>query len=175
VSSTELSVDVDVLDSVPAKTMLRLIEQAQKARKYAALFQSTVQRLAPLFRQFEVLDVDLEFSLRNGDIDLIFTGDAQRLRQVWAELRRNGYNTESRPKRGDITFHAYWDQEGFSRIWMMFSSSVCKRVQVGTRMVEQPIYETRCGEELPALEEQSGETVPVVAAAPNASAGDIPF
>jgi hypothetical protein len=33
---------------------------------------------------------------------------------------------------------------------MSFSSTACRRVQVGVQMVEQPIYEVQCGE-LPEL------------------------
>ena len=45
-------------------------------------------------------------------------------------------------------------EEGLSRFWMQFTSSVCKRVQVGTKTVEQPIYEVQCGA-LPDLIEEA--------------------
>lgn len=169
--SSEISIDVDMLDQLPAKTMLRLIELAQAAQKHNALFQKTVRTLAPLFRQLEVLDVTLTFNLGDGDINLTFTGDGERLRQVWSELRRNGYNCATHPKKGDTTFYGWWQQEGVSQIWMNFSSSVCRRVQVGTKMVEQPIYETQCGE-LPALEEI--EAAPALRP-PAPSLEEIPF
>lgn len=171
-SSTEVSLDVDMLDSVPAKTMLRLIELAQNAQKHNLLFQTTVRSLAPLFRQFEVLDVTLTFDLGGGDITLSFTGDGERLRQVWSELRRNGYKCATHPKKGDTTFYGWWRQEGFSNLWMNFSSSVCRRVQIGTKMVEQPVYETQCGEGLPELEEI--EAAPALPS-PAPAIEDIPF
>jgi hypothetical protein len=32
------------------------------------------------------------------------------------------------------------------RIWLAFSSTVCRRVKIGTKTVEQDVYETVCDE-----------------------------
>lgn len=146
-----VSIDVDMLDQVPAKTMLKLVERTQSAKRYAELFHLTVRQFAPLFRRLEELDIDLSFGMQDGDINVSFTGDGERLKTVWAELRRNGFEPAFRPKKGETEFSTFFQQAGFSQIWFRFSSTVCKRVQVGTHMVEQPIYETRC-DELPELE-----------------------
>lgn len=169
--STELVIDIDVLEYLPAKTMLKLVEQSQKVKKYSALFQTTVKQQPALFRRLEELDIDLEFSFREGDINLSFTGDGARLGEVWAELRRSGYAPNCRPKKGDATFYTHWLKEGMATFWMSFSSSVCRRVQVGTQMVEQPIYETQCGK-LPELDlETPKPTLTVI----EGGADDIPF
>jgi len=47
-----------------------------------------------------------------------------------------------------------------------FTSTVCKRIKVGTKLVEQPIYETQCGADLSTvdlkeLESPSHAVVPV--------------
>lgn len=154
--STELVIDIDELEYLPAKTMLKLVEQSQKVKKYTALFQATVKQLPQLFRRLEEMDIDIGFCLRSGDIDMAFTGDGERLRQVWAELRKNGYTPNCRPKKGDSTFYTHWLKDGVATFWMNFSSSVCRRVQVGTQTVEQPIYETHCGE-LPELEAEAAK------------------
>lgn len=151
-----VSIDVDMLDQVPAKTMLQLMEKQQRAKKFLDLFHSTLRQFTPLFRQLEHLDIDLRFNMDDGDIHLSFTGNGERLKTVWAELRRNGYEPAFRPKKGENNFSTFFEQEECSRIWFSFSSTVCKRVQVGTRTVEQPIYETRC-DELPELEGPSQE------------------
>lgn len=151
-----VSVDLDMLEQLPAKTLLRLLEQRQATAKNFALISSTVQELSPLFRFLEEQDIDARFDLTGGWIDVQFTGDGQRLGRVWGELRRTGYKTEHRPKKGDTTVSTYWSREGYARIWMMFSSSVCKRVQVGTETKEVPVYQTVC-DELPGIEQLESE------------------
>ena len=123
-----------------------------------------------LFRWLEDREIEPRFDLSDGYVTLSFTGDGERLRSVWVELRRIGYTPNSRPEKGATTYHAFWEHPGeYAKIFMHFSSSVCKRVQIGTEMKEVPIYETQCGE-LPALELL--ETAPVISAAPSE---EIPF
>jgi hypothetical protein len=162
--------DAEELEYLPAKTLLRLVEQAQKAKKHAALFQLTVKAYPDLFRRLEELDIEPDFCVRSGDINLNFSGDGLKLAEVWKVLRRAGYKTELHPKKGESTFYTYWKQEGFATFWMNFSSSVCRRVQVGTKMVETPIYETQCGE-LPDMIEAPGTAVVTAEEMSN----DIPF
>lgn len=152
-----IDVEVEVLDYLPAKTMLKLVEHSQKVSKSLKDFKRTVKELGTLFRSLEELDIDLQFNPDGEYIALMFTGDGERLKRVWGELRRNGYKTTSHPAKGDTTFYAFWEREGYARLFMNFSSSMCKRVQVGTKMVEQPIYETQCGE-LPELDVEAPAT-----------------
>lgn len=146
-----VAIDVDMLDTVPAKSMLQLVERTQNAKKFAALFHSTLTAHAALFRAFEAMDIDVRFNLSDGDITVAFTGNGERLKSVWAEFRRNGFDPSSRPAAGSTGHACFWNKAGAAPFFMNFSSSVCRRVQVGTKMVEQPIYETKC-EELPPLE-----------------------
>jgi hypothetical protein len=141
----------EVLEYLPAKTLLKLVEQAQKVKRWTTEFQLTVRSFPALFRRLEELDIDPIFSLANGDINLAFTGDGIKLSEVWKALRTAGYQPNSRPEKGNSTFYTGWCQQGYSRIWMSFSSAVCRRVKVGTKMVEQDIYEVQCGE-LPEIE-----------------------
>jgi hypothetical protein len=145
--NAQLSViEPEALEYLPAKTLLRLIERSQSASKNCKAFQQTVKQVPELFRTFEEMDLDVGFCLDNTWISLSFSGDGPRLAAVWRVLRRHGFNTSARPVKGDTTFHAFWKREGQAEIFMSFSSSMCRRVQVGTRMVEQPVYETQCGE-----------------------------
>lgn len=169
--NTELILDVDTLEYLPGKTILKLVEHSQKVSKALKEFKITLSGVSPLFRTFEEMDIDLQFIPNGGYIAFSFTGDGERLAAVWKELRRNGYKNDCRPKKGDTTFYAFWHREGYANLFMNFSSSLCKRVQVGTKMVEQPIYETQCGE-LPELEVDSNSTSAVAAAD---SDSDIPF
>jgi len=151
--NTEVSLDVDFIEGLPAKTMLQLIEKAQATQKNLTRFRETVRLRTSLFRRLEELDIDLTFNAENEYIVMRFTGDGKRLGDVWGELRRAGYTVQSRPEKGETEFNAFWRQEGLAEILMLFSSSVCRRVKVGTRTVVQDVYETQCGE-LPVLEER---------------------
>jgi len=161
-------IEPEPLEHLPAKTLLRLVEQQQKAAKNGKMFKATVTAFPELFRSFEEMDIDPTFDVGNAWINLSFAGDGDRLKAVWGLLRRAGFNTTSRPKKGDTAFNAFWSQDGYGDIFMMFSSTLCRRVQVGTEMKEVPIYETQCGE-LPEIE--APNTQVVVAEETN----DIPF
>jgi hypothetical protein len=165
--NTEINIiEPEQLNYLPAKTLLRLVEQSQKMAKNAKLFRHTVTTLPELFRAFEELDLSLSFNLDNEYMNLSFAGDGEKLKTVWGLMRRNGFNTTQRPKKGETTFNSFWAQEGYAEIFMMFSSTLCKRVKVGTKMVEQDIFETQCGD-LPEIEAEDKHVAEVV--------DDIPF
>lgn len=151
-------IEPEQLEYVPAKTLLRLIERSQNASKNSKAFQKTVKEVPELFRAFEALDLDIGFNLDNSYITVSFTGDGDKLTAVWRALRRYHYNTTARPVKGDTTFNAFWSRDGQAEIFMMFSSSMCRRVQVGTKTVEVPVYETQCGE-LPEIEPPANAVV----------------
>lgn len=152
-------IEAETLEYLPAKTLLRLIEKQQKAAKRFKEFKSVVGAFPELFRGFEDLDIDPGFDLDGEYINLSFTGDGPRLAVVWKLLRRHGFKNSCHPKKGDTTFYAFWEQEGYAKFFMSFTSSVCRRVQVGTKMVETPIYETQCGELSPELEAPANAVV----------------
>jgi len=161
-------IEPEALEYLPAATMLKIIEKQQKAAKNFKAFQATVTSLPALFRALEEMDIPPTF---DGDYDymgLSFTGDGKKLGDVWGLLRRNGYKTDARPQKGDTTFYAFWEHERLAKIFMNFTSSVCRRVKVGTRMVEQDIYETQCGE-LPEID------APATAVVAQEDGSDIPF
>lgn len=168
--NSEVSIiEPDTLEYLPAKTLLRLVEQSQKTAKNAKAFRLAVGTFPELFRTFEELDLTVSFNLDNEYMGLSFAGDGEKLKTVWGHMRRAGFNTSQRPAKGDTTFNSFWSQEGFADIFMMFSSTLCKRVKIGTKMVEQPIYETQCGD-LPEIESED-KPVAVV----EEYANDIPF
>jgi hypothetical protein len=157
VDSSISIIEPEKLEYLPAQTLLRLSTKAQKAGKHYKAFKKTVTTLPELFRGFEQLDIDPTFDLDNEYITLQFAGDGEKLKQAWGLLRRSGYNTDHRPKKGDTQVYAFWNREEHAQIFMYFTSTLCKRVQVGTEMKEVPIYETQCGSDLPELEAASTE------------------
>jgi hypothetical protein len=167
--NTEVTIiEPEQLEYQPAKTLLRLVEKSQQTVKNAKIFKQTIVAFPALFREFEESDIDVQFGLENDWIAIRFTGDGDKLKDVWGLLRRNGFNTNNRPKKGDTEFYSFWTHDGHAQLFMCFTSSLCKRVKVGTKMVEQDIFETQCGD-LPEIEADSTEiTVAEVA-------DDIPF
>jgi hypothetical protein len=154
-SSVSLEVD---FDGTPTQALLKLIEAKQQAQKRIAKWRFTINSHPGLFRRLQELEIEPRLNLSDGQIEITFTGDGPKLSQVWGELRRQGFKNDSFPRKGMAQFATYFrapDQRE-SMIWLYFSSTVCRQVQVGTRMVEQPIYETQCGE-LPALDDEHRE------------------
>lgn len=147
-------IEPEILEYLPAQTLLRLSTRAQKAGKHFKAFKKTVTALPELFRGFEQIDIECSFDLDNEYITLQFAGDGEKLKQVWGLLRRSGYNTSHRPKKGDTQVYAFWDRTDHAQIFMYFTSTLCRRVQIGTEMKEVPIYETQCGD-LPEIEADS--------------------
>lgn len=76
------------------------------------------------------------------------TGDKTTLEKAFRILRGASltFNTD-RPKKGDSEWCAFFRHpESETRLFFQFTSSVCKRVKVGTKMVEQDVFETQCGD-----------------------------
>lgn len=176
-SASEISVDVDMMAELPATSMLAFIAKKQQVDKFFHETAVMLREAAPLFRFLEQKGIELRFDTDYFYTSVTFTGSGDVFAEVWAEMRRNGFTPTHRPKKGDIEFAAYWDRPGCSRLFMTFTSSVCKRVQVGVKMVEQAVYETRCGEVLPEISaDDVVADAPALPAPPSESqAGDIPF
>lgn len=93
-------------------------------------------------------DMGAELSVDSHDINVRFTGNKATLESYWKALRNAGYEpddhigTDKKPSY----FSTKWRKDGFTPIYMAFSSNVCRTVQTGTKMVEQAVYETVCDE-----------------------------
>lgn len=77
-------------------------------------------------------------------LDLHFSGDRDRFTRIFGAIRRLGWVPVTRPERCDTYFTTFMNHPDGARIYLAFSSTTCRKVQVGTKMVEQPIYETIC-------------------------------
>lgn len=105
---------------------------------------------------FESLVADLErfkpniFPLEDS-LDVTITGDVHVLTETMRILYRHGLTEPtSKPVAKQPSYSAYFNQKGYDgntpRVWLSFSSSVCRRVKVGTKTIEQDVYEVVCGE-----------------------------
>jgi hypothetical protein len=155
----DVSIDVESLARLPAKTLLEAISKQQDSARRSARAIATVKAFAPMFLELEALDIEARVTLDDGKLNICFSGDTGRFAKVWQILRRAGYQPNSRPKADEkqSSFATTWEfSDEFTPIWFLFTSSVCKRVQVGTKLVETPIYETQCGGiDIAAIEHES--------------------
>ena len=153
--SANISADVNFLADMPVRTLLALEDKRRSAQRVLEKAAYTIREAAPLFVALEALEIDIRFDANSSlSIEIPFTGDGDRLTEVWGLLRRAGWKLISdHPKKGDTSFSGIWTHQSDSRLgdlYMWFSSTACRRVQVGVQMVEQPVYEVQCGE-LPEL------------------------
>ena len=98
-----------------------------------------------MVRAFQKLNATFYFPIT---LDVSISGDKHTLAAAVRIFRTHGFSTTSEPpKKGDSTWNAFYSKSGCDlRWWFRFSSSVCRRVKVGTRTVEQDVYETVCDE-----------------------------
>lgn len=149
-----VSIDVDFLDNGPVRTALRYADKQKALRGYVQKFNAFFRNHTGLIVELENLDLDLRFNFEDGCVDMTFAGDGDKFRVVWAALRRARFEPTSRPAKGASSFATFFEfplSSEYPRIWFSFSSTVCRRVKVGTRMVEQDVFETHC-DALPEIE-----------------------
>lgn len=80
-------------------------------------------------------------------LDIAVHGDKEVLRDVMAYLFKHGLHPNEKPEENETNYATYWYPqypEITFKVWLNFTSTVCKRVQVGTETVERPIYEVQC-------------------------------
>jgi hypothetical protein len=125
------------------KSALELVEKWNQVRS----------QLTPMIE--ELIKVEIEPAFASYSLDISFTGDKDKLVAALRIIMREGYKgKEEKPKQGDTSWYSWFHAEGKHPIWFSFTSSVCRRVKVGTKMVEQDVYEVRCGDDSVVSEDQ---------------------
>lgn len=151
-----ISPNVDQLVDLPA-ALFELAKTAREAGVFIASADRCIRENFDVFDWLERKSINIGFDFTNSLLTVSFTGDGPMLAEFWSLLRRAGYHTENRPKQGDTSYYGWWSKTGSLGIVLSFSSSVCRRVQTGTRTVtrEEPIYKTICGDQLAIPEESA--------------------
>lgn len=127
------------LETIRAEILKRQREELDTLENHGATYAPVVEALA----RFEP-----RFSVGGGSLDIAFSGDKHALEATWGVLRKAGFNcSNARPKPNQPTYGSFFNHPTGAVIWLSFSSTVCRRVKIGTQMVEQDIYETVCGEQ----------------------------
>ncbi len=110
-----------------------------------------------LFKEYEadireiVNEIDLSkassarMSCDTEDVNFYVSGNTEVLKEVFRTFRKLRYEPSSRPEaKPQTNFSCYFHQDGKPTFYLSFSSTLCKRVKVGTKMQEVDIYETVC-------------------------------
>ena len=131
---------------------MKIIQQANKtARENVKMINNVIKRDRK--KAAAVLTALKRAGIQIGHVyvdscsyNVSITGTRADLDIVFGVLRRAGLKPSSRPqeKKSYYSTFWHWDEESSNYLWVSFSSSTCKRVQVGTKMEEVPVYETVC-------------------------------
>jgi len=136
-------------DKIAEQLQQRMVDLA----KQVGWWQTNKKELQPVIDQLEILGYTVEIS--GNSLDCSGAGDKQMLIATFKVMRGFGYEPTRRPSAKDAFYGSFWYLEGRhdNAVWISFSSTVCKRVQVGTEMKEVPVYDIQCSE--------AGETMTV--------------
>ncbi len=108
----------------------------QQSKPYAL---PVVEKLAALGSEPYVYSSDLVYAALTGDVHILT--DAIRA------LRVGGFKSSEKPERKSPTFTSVFTHpDAKLRILLAFSSSVCRRIKVGTKTETVDVYEVQCGE-----------------------------
>src|SRR5690606_9295364 len=127
-------------------------------------FQRNKELLLSIYRQ--VVDYAISVRMTNS-LDIRVAGGKAELANTIRILRKAGYNTfAQRPHKGETEWAAFWHYPNCKvDIYFHFTSTVCKRVKVGTKTVVQDVYETVCDtgdlSDVALLEEVASTNLPV--------------
>jgi hypothetical protein len=134
------------IENIDCPIELQLQEQKLALARKLVRWNACASTLKPIVNALGKLGI--EPNLDDNDLNVCFTGDKEKLTQAMRILRTSGFSTSSaKPKPGDAGWYAYFTKpECPLSIWFNFSSAVCRRVKVGTKLVEQDVYEVQCGD-----------------------------
>lgn len=130
--------DINEIDVLLDKDALAVNERR-------ALWSRYRDELLPMVRALQKLNATIYFP---NSLDVAISGDKHTLAAAVRIFRTHGFSTlNSPPKKGSSSWTAFYEKHDCELRWYLsFSSSVCRRVKVGTCTVEQDVYETVCDE-----------------------------
>lgn len=123
-----------------------LRKEREDLRTRRLKLKNSIGKIEQLIR--DLVEIGCEISFPNT-IDVSVTGDKHKFLLLLRTLNRHGLRTP-KIEKGATGFSEFFYPEGSEvTLWVRFSSTVCRRVKVGTKMVEQDIYDTVCDEIYP--------------------------
>jgi len=92
----------------------------------------------------------IRVSFRDGSLDISISGNKDALNKVFGILRTAGLKPTALPKEWMVNYSTFWQMESDTdhalRVWLMFSSTQCRMVEIGTETITRPRYEMICDE-----------------------------
>jgi hypothetical protein len=134
-------------DIIPSSLIdINLAEQQLALAKKCLLWNRHKALLFPIITA--LVEQGIEPHYKTDDISIEFTGDAAKLRDAMAVIVDADFSTTFAPaKPGDTMWYGWFTREDCPiKLWVHFTSSVCTRKKIGTKMIEQDVYETICGD-----------------------------
>ncbi len=153
-----MSIARAILDTVKRDPITKAMEallNENTARRDKWMSEKT--HLQETIEAFEALGAHV--SVDTGfEINIRIAGDKECFLNCWKLWRALGIRL-SPPEKGATEIYQHIEPFGV-KIWFHFTSTVCKRVKIGTEMRAVDIYETQCGPalEVPLLE---GDDIPL--------------
>jgi hypothetical protein len=135
------------VETIPESLVdIKLAEAALAIAKDRLQWASCKEFFSPVVNALQ--RIGAEPYLSGGTIYVSMTGDKDKLIQAFRIFRTAGMEfIGDRPKKGDSTWHsAFRHPTQTVYVFFQFTSSVCRRVKTGTKMVEQDVYEVQCGD-----------------------------
>ena len=143
------------IDDILARRRLEMQREEQNWRERCHLYLPVLEKLDA------VLDVETITLNPNATyLYLSFHGDKELFTKVIRALRTTGWRTmdpmpDANQPSWSSDFHLFRYPEGSPdgeevsgvEIFLSFSSTVCRRVKIGTKMQEVDIYETVCSDD----------------------------
>jgi hypothetical protein len=123
-----------------------LKEAIKKLKAFALQHAEEIARVGAGMAVVEEWHIRTDIDINSNSLDLSYAGDKHVLVGSFSALRKLGYKPDKRPDDKPMESYTTWFKhpEQDLRIWFKFSSTVCKRQKIGTKMVEQDIFEVVC-------------------------------
>jgi hypothetical protein len=121
-------------------------ELIQKHEDLMESIEASETVTGPLLDEFEKL-TPTNVYFEGECLNISLTGDKHKLLAAIRILRRHGYKADKAPEDKSPNYYAFFHKEDSMIVWFSFSSTKCRRIKVGTKTVEQDIYETVCDEQ----------------------------
>ena len=115
-------------------------QSAAKTKEYFAEHRDSIISLLEVLKDVNIIRCVMD----TGSLDITVSGDKAMVKLIWNKPRTVGYVTELNPAENEVNFSGWWYMDDQPRIWLSFSSTVCKRVKVGTKTQVIDVFEVVC-------------------------------
>ena len=131
---------------------MKMVQQANRnarnnAKRLAATIKRDGKRVGQIVKALQRASVNVsDVSVDDSCYNISVLGSRADLDVMFGVLRRAGLTPSRRPQEKETYYGTFWHFEDTAPVWVAFSSTTCKRVQVRTEIQEVPVYEVVCEE-----------------------------